>query len=57
MWLFHYFIFERNYDVSKATRACILLNKNINFNKNETESKMENLTHNFRETKLVLPLI
>ena len=29
-------------------------NKNINFNKNETESKMENPTHIFRETNLVL---
>ena len=26
--------------------------KNINFNKNETESKMENPTHSFRETNL-----
>ena len=32
---------------------CILLNKNINFNKNETESNMENSTHSFRETDLV----
>ena len=30
------------------------LNKNINFNKNETEPKMENPTHSFRETNLVL---
>ena len=28
--------------------------KNINANKNETESKMENPTHSFRETNLVL---
>ena len=34
-----------------------LLNKNINFNKNETESKIENPTHSFRETNLVLQLI
>ena len=34
--------FERNYDVSKSKRPCILLNKKINFNKNETELKMEN---------------
>ena len=33
---------------------CSLLNKNINFNKNETESKMENTTDAFRETNLVL---
>ena len=35
----------------------ILLNKNIYFNKNETESKMENPTHSFRETNLVCQLI
>ena len=34
-----------------------LLNKNINFDKNEAESKMENLTHSFRETNLVLQLV
>ena len=33
------------------------MNKNVNFNKNETESEMENLTHSFRETNLVLQLI
>ena len=32
---------------------CILLNKNINFNKNETESNMGNSTNSFRETDLV----
>ena len=57
MWLFYYFNFERNYDVLKSKSSCILLNKNINFNKNETESKMENPTHSFRETNLVLQLI
>ena len=31
--------------------------QNINFNKNETESKMENPTHSFRETNLVFQLI
>ena len=41
VWLFYYFNFERNYDVLKSKSPCILLNKNINFNKNETESKME----------------
>ena len=54
MWPFCYFSFERNYDVLKSKSPYILLNKNINFNKNETESKMENLTHSFRETNLVL---
>ena len=36
---------------------CILFNKNINFYKNETESKMGNPTHSFREMNLVLQLI
>ena len=31
--------------------------KNINFAKNETESKMENPTNGFREANLVLQLI
>ena len=50
MWLFYYFNFERNYDVLK-------LNKNINFNKNETESKMEYPTDSFRETNPVIQVI
>ena len=52
MWLFYYFNFERNHDVLKSKSPCILLNKYVNFNKNETESKMENLTHSFREMNL-----
>ena len=56
-WHFYYFSFERNYDVLNSKSPCILLNKNINFNKNEMESKMENPTHSLRETKLVLQLI
>ena len=47
MWLFYYFHFEKNYDILKSKSPCILLNKNITFNKNETESKMENLTQSF----------
>ena len=39
MWLFYYFNFEGNYDVLKSKSPCILLDKNINFNKNETELK------------------
>ena len=54
MWLIYYFSFERNYDVLKSNSPCILLNENKNFNKNETESKMENPVHSFRETDLVL---
>ena len=46
--------FERNYDVLKSKSSCILFNKNINFNKNETESKMENPTHSVREEKCYL---
>ena len=53
MWLYYYFNFERSYDVLKSKTKCILLDKNINFHKNETESEMENPTHNFRETNLV----
>ena len=50
MWLFYYLDFERNYDVLKSNNPCILLNKNINFNKNETELKMENPTHRIEDT-------
>ena len=57
MWLFYYFNFEWNYDVLKLRSSCILLNKNINFNKSEMELKMENSAHSFRETNLVLQLI
>ena len=56
-WLFYYFNFERNYDVLKSKRPCFLLNKSINFNKNETELKMKNPTHYFRETNIVFQLI
>ena len=54
---FLYFNFDMNYDALKSKSPCISLNKNINFSKNETESKMENPTHSFREKKLVLQLI
>ena len=33
------FFFERNYDVLKSKSPCFLLNKNTNFNKNETNRK------------------
>ena len=46
-----------NYDVLNSKSLSILLNKNINFNKNKTELKMENPTHTFRETNLVLQFI
>ena len=54
MWLFYCFNIERNFKVLKSKSPCILLNKNINFTKNQMESKMENPTHSFRETNLVL---
>ena len=54
---FYYFNFERNYDVLKSKSACFLSKKNINFNKNETESKMETSTHSFREINVVVQLI
>ena len=41
VWFFSYFYFERNYDVLKPKRPCFLLNKNIIFHKNETESKKQ----------------
>ena len=50
--IFYYFNIERNYDVLKSKSSCILLNKNINFNKIETESKIENPTHSLKETNL-----
>ena len=60
MWLFNYFNFERSYEVFVMTKyksPCILLNKNVNFNKTETKAKMEYPAHSFRETNLVLQLI
>ena len=39
------FYFERNYDVLKSKRSCFLMNKYINFDKNETESTKENPTY------------
>ena len=56
VWLFYRFNFERTYDVLKSRSPYILLKKKI-FNKNETESRMENLTHIFRETNFLLQLI
>ena len=47
VWLFYYFNFERNYEVSKSKRSYIWLRKNINFNKNKTKPKMENPSRSF----------
>ena len=41
----------------KSKSPCYLLNKNIKFNKNETESKMKNPTHSFREMNHLFHLI
>ena len=50
-------ILKGNYDVLNSKSLGILLNKNMNFNKNETESKMKDPTHSFREVNFVLQLI
>ena len=42
-------IMTNNLYVLKSNNPCILLNKNINFNKNETEWKMENPTHRIKD--------
>ena len=42
---------------SKSKGPYFLLNKNINFNKNETELGMQNLTQSFREINLVYQLV
>ena len=47
-----FFHFERNYNVLKSNSQYFLLSKNISFNKNEVELKMENPTHSFREMSL-----
>ena len=49
MWLLYYFNFERKYDVLKSKSPCILLNKNINFNKNQMKLEIKNPTNSFRE--------
>ena len=48
------FNFERHYGILQSKSPRILLNKSINFNKNGTESKIENPSQNFRETNLIL---
>ena len=48
-------ILKKNYDVFKSRGPCILLNKNINFHKNETELKKP--THSFKKATLVLKFI
>ena len=50
---FFSFLILKGIIVLKSTSICNLLNKNINFNKNETQSKIENPAYSFRETNLV----
>ena len=53
MWLFYYFDFKRNHNVlNKVKESQLFVEKNINFNKNETETKMENF-RTFRETMVI----
>ena len=53
MWLFYYFDFKRNHNVlNKVKESQLFVEKNINFNKNETETKMENF-RTFRETIVI----
>ena len=54
---FCYFYFEMNYDVLKWKSPCLLLNKNINHIKNETESKIENSAHGFSVMNFVFQLV
>ena len=49
--VFLYLNFKRKYDVLKSKSSCVLLKKNINFNKNKTKSKMENPTHTVLERR------
>ena len=54
---FCFILIMKGIDVLKSKSPCIMLNKNINFNKNEMRSSMENCTHSCREMNLVLQLI
>ena len=56
VWIFYYFNFEKNHDILKLKSPYSSWNKKVNFNKNETGSKMENPTHSFREMNLVFQL-
>ena len=48
---------EKKWHTQNFDSESLLLTKNIKFNKNEAESKMENPTHSFREMNHVLQLV
>ena len=52
----YYFYFERNCDDLMSRSPCFLLEKTIKINKNETESKIVNPVHTFKEMNHVLQL-
>ena len=55
---FYYFnYYERSYVWLFKVKESVLLNENINFNNNETESTMENSTYSFRGTYLMLQFV
>ena len=54
---FPLFLFERNHDVLKSKSPCFLLNKNVKYNKDKEELKIENHTHSFREINHVSQLV
>ena len=57
MLLFYYFNFEKNNDILKSKGPYFSFNKNINFKKNKTESKVESPKHTIREMNLMFQLI
>ena len=51
------FFSQKNYDLLKSKDPCFLSIKNINFHKNETDSRMENPLHSLREMNHVLHVV
>ena len=47
MWLFCYFNFERNYDVSKSKSPYILFSKTLNCNRKLNGNEIGKSTHSF----------
>ena len=48
------FLFWKELRRYKVKEFMIFVEQNKNFNKNKTETKIENLTHSFKEMKLVI---